>query len=174
MTVIVMNHRDYKNFTEGNYYHVFNRGNEKQLIFKDEEDFSVFYFFMQEAFCPNETFAKRKSKKQLRRKLLPAEAFNLKVYCLMPNHYHFLVRQNSTVSISKLIAKICTSYSKYFNKKYKRVGHLFQDRFKAVLIESDSQFNWTIEYIINNPKEGGLVTNTCDYKWSSQVTPLKP
>jgi GT2 family glycosyltransferase len=68
-----------------------------------------------------------------------------------------------------LLAKISTSYSKYFNKKYERVGHTFQDAFKAVLVVSDAQLLWLSAYIHQNPNVGGLVTKLSDYPWSSYL-----
>ena len=158
------NNRDYKNFVKGNYYHIYNRGIEKRAIFLDEEDYRVFTFFLEEAFYPERSLDAKIVTS--RRTLLPVGAFTLKTYCLMPNHYHFLIRQESNISISKLVSKICTSYSKYFNKKYDRVGHLFQDAFKATLIKSDEQFQWTIEYIGQNPVKAGLVFTDSEYPWS--------
>lgn len=156
------NKRDYKNFTRGNYYHIYNRGNEKHPIFRDTEDYRVFIFFLEEALYPEKSSNSIGS----RRALLPVGSFTLTAYCLMPNHYHLLLRQESNLSISKLISKICTSYSKYFNKKYDRVGHLFQGTFKSTLIESDEQFQWTIEYIRQNPVKAGLVFTHSEYQWS--------
>ncbi len=159
------NNRDYKNFQAGGYYHIYNRGNEKLPLFKDDEDYEVFLFFMNEAFYPENV--RPAVGERFRRKLLPIGAFHLHSYCLMPNHYHMLIKQNNKVPISKIISKVCTSYSKYFNKKYRRVGHLFQDAFKSVLITTYSQFLKTVEYILQNPIRAGLVTKISDYKWIS-------
>jgi len=156
-----MNNRDHKNFQKGNYYHVYNRGNNKNPVFLDEEDFKVFLFFAKEAFYPE--FITKKH----RRKILAKDSFGLVCYCLMPNHYHFIIEQKTEIPITKVIVKICTSYSKYFNKKYSSVGHLFQDKFKSVLIESNEQLRLVFDYIHNNPKEAGLVNNISDWKWSS-------
>ena len=93
--------------------------------------------------------------------------FKLHAFSLMPNHFHLLIEQVGDVSISKLMSKLCTSYSKYINKKYKRVGHVFQDEFKAVLIENDPQLMWTSSYIHTNAVKDGLVKHSKDYKWSS-------
>ena len=101
------------------------------------------------------------------RKSLPPESFSLLSYTLMPNHFHFLIRQNTDLPISKLLLKICGSYSKYYNKKYQRVGSLFQDQFKGVHIESDAQLLWLTAYIHNNPKVAGLVKDLNNYQWSS-------
>ncbi len=103
----------------------------------------------------------------LRIQPLPEEAFSIVCYCLMPNHFHFLIRQNADVSISKLINKVFTSYVRYFNKKYDRVGYLLQDRFKAVLIDNDEYLLWLSAYIHQNPKVAGLVKDLRNYRWSS-------
>ena len=103
------------------------------------------------------------------RKKLPPEAFALLCYCLMPNHFHFIIKQNTVLPISKLIAKVCTSYSMYFNKKYQKVGNLFQNKFKAVLITNDEQLMWTSAYIHNNPKTAEIVKDLKDYPWSSYL-----
>ena len=146
-----MNTRDYKKFAPGSYYHVFNRGNGKQNIFRNEEDYWFFLSRLEENLFPSRTTPSpedglqgknKKSNTPYERKVLPDESFDLLCYCLMPNHYHFLIRQNADVSIAKLISKVCTGYSKYFNKKYGRVGHLFQDKFKAVLVEDNDYLRW--------------------------------
>ena len=90
----------------------------------------------------------------------------------MPNHFHFLIRQDSSTAVSKLISKVCTSYSKYFNKKYERVGHLFQDAFKAVRVESDSQLLWLSTYIHQNPAVAGIAQDLNTYAWSSYINYL--
>jgi REP element-mobilizing transposase RayT len=160
------NNRDYKNLLKDHYYHVYNRGNEKACIFKDREDFLVFLFFMNESIHP-EMIECKTAVQRYRRTILPQNSFTLNAYCLMPNHYHLLIRQNSDIPISKLITKICTSYSKYFNKKYGRVGRVFQDIYKSVAVESDSQLYWLVEYIHQNPVRAGLVKTDFEYEWSS-------
>ncbi|MDP2932641.1 MAG: transposase, partial [bacterium] len=86
---------------------------------------------------------------------------------LMPNHFHFEMRQNADVSISKLLTKISTSYSKYYNKKYDHTGHIFQDQFKSVLITGDEQLLWLSAYIHANPLVAGLVKRLEDWQWGS-------
>ena len=94
-------------------------------------------------------------------------AFSILSYCLMPNHFHLAVRQETDIPIGKLILKVCTSYSMYFNRKYAHVGHVFQDQFKAVPITSDEQLLWLSFYIHNNPKKDGLVKRAQDWPYSS-------
>jgi len=85
----------------------------------------------------------------------------------MPNHFHLLIRQDTDLSISNLMLKVVTSYSKYFNRRYDRVGSLFQGPFKAVNISTDSYLLWLSAYIHQNPKVAGLVKNLEAYQWSS-------
>lgn len=75
----------------------------------------------------------------------------LLTFCLMPNHYHLLVFQSEKDAFTKLLRSICTAYTMYFNKKYKRVGHLFQSRFKASMIQKDSYLLHISRYIHLNP-----------------------
>lgn len=154
-----MNYRDYKQFGAAGYYHVYNRGNNKQDIFLDDEDRKCFLFRMREALYPEFVTSRRKP--------LPEGAFTLLAYCLMPNHFHLLIRQNLSTPISQLIKKVCTGYSKYFNKKHERVGHVFQDQFKAIGISNDSYLLWVSAYIHQNPKVGGLAESLPEYPWSS-------
>ncbi len=85
----------------------------------------------------------------------------------MPNHFHLLIEQVGDISISSLILKLCTSYTRYLNKKYKRVGHVFQDKFKAVLIENNPQLMWTSAYIHMNAVKDKIVKHPSKYPWSS-------
>ena len=155
-----MNTRDNKQTAPGGYYHIYNRGNAKQDIFYNPEDYNFFLSRLKLNLFPIDD-------EQNRIIMLPADSFSLIGYCLMPNHYHLIVRQNKEISTSKLITKVCTSYSKHFNKKYGRVGHLFQDRFKQINIDDNEYLKWLICYIHQNPKVAGLSTTPLDYRWSS-------
>lgn len=75
------------------------------------------------------------------------DEITLLAYCLMPNHFHFFIKQNNAQSIDKFMQSICTRYTMYFNKKYKRVGSLYQGIYKAVLIETEEQFIYLSKYI---------------------------
>ena len=160
MLWITMGNRDYKKFGAGEYYHVYNRGNAKQKIFIDDQDFSFFLFKLRQNLFPS-------IEHKFRTPPLPKGSFSLISYCLMPNHFHFLIKQNSDIPITKLLLRVCTSYSIYFNKKYERVGHLFQDQYKLVLVDNDSYLNWLSAYIHQNPSVAGLVKHPVDYQWSS-------
>ena len=140
-------------------------------IFKDHLDYKFFLYRLKESLSPDKIAlpggsSSSKGKIYIRKRL-PPNSFCLLSYCLMPNRFHFLIKQTGDLPISKIISKVCTGYSMYFNKKYKRVGGLFQDQFKAVRVENDSQLLWTSAYIHQNPAVAGLVEELADYPWSS-------
>lgn len=167
-----MSKRDYKQFACGSIVHVYNRGNNREDIFHDEEDYRAFLFRLGLGLgfeikelsdhsltsVPHSRIRITSSKKG---------SFKLHAFCLMRNHFHFLIEQCSDTPISKLISKICTSYAKYFNLKYKRVGHLFQDKFKSTLMETQPQLMWTSAYIHTNPVKDGFAKHSSQYPWSS-------
>lgn len=152
-----MRFRDYKIFRQGHFYHVYNRGVNKQPIFLDSQDF---YNFIKRV---NLTLGLTRGilGEKNRIKALPDGAFAILCYCLMPNHFHFLIRQNSEIGLEKLIQKVTTSYAIYFNKKYDRVGAVYQDAFKAKIVDSDSYLTYLSAYIHRNPE------NYLDYDFSS-------
>src|SRR3989344_4787987 len=170
-----MKNRDYKNFAKGEMYHVYNRGVGKMNLFEDSDDFKVFLNRLKENLFPetaklaqdNKFSISTRYKKIYKRKLLPPNSFDLICYCLMPNHFHLLIQQLTDLSVNKLISKVCTGFSIYYNKKHNRVGSVFQDAFKAVLIENNEQLLWTSLYIHENPQKSGLVEKPEDYEWSS-------
>ena len=128
------------------YYHLYNRGNNKALIFFENDNYSYFL-------------------NQFKKYVSPfCEVYS---YCLMPNHFHFFIRINDPVLFEKGIKNFFISYSKAINKKYQRVGSLFQGRYKVSEITSDSYYTRIITYIHQNPVVAGLVINMEDYKYSS-------
>ena len=157
-----MKYTDYKESGPGEYFHIFNRGNEKTNIFLDKDDFSFFLLRLRQNLQPSD-----KEKKTCRNRFLPEGSFSLVCYCLMPNHFHLLLRQNNDLRTGTLISRICTSYSSYFNKKYRRIGHLFQDKFKQTIIDNNEYLVWVSAYIHQNPKVAGIVKIPEDYLWSS-------
>lgn len=157
-----MKYRDYKESGPGEYFHIFNRGNEKTNIFLDKDDFSFFLLRLRQNLQPSD-----KEKKICRNRFLPEGSFSLVCYCLMPNHFHLLLRQNKDLRTGTLLSRVCTSYSSYFNKKYQRVGHLFQDKFKQVLIDTNEYLVWVSAYIHQNPQVAGIVKIPENYQWSS-------
>ena len=164
--------RDYKTFAPGEYYHIYNRGNGKMDIFRDQSDYQFFLSRLKEYLFPEEQRAPSPGAplfhKNLRlRKSFPTGSFTLISYCLMPNHFHFLIRQNGEIKISELMLSLIGGYSKYFNKKYKRVGSVFQDQFKSVHIDSNEYLLWLSAYIHQNPKVAAMVQNLSKYSYSN-------
>lgn len=147
------NDRDYKVFRAGCYYHVYNRGNHKKPIFLDSQDFLNFLKRLKLVLGLSKSLFGSSGKGRIRLKALPESSFSVLAYCLMDNHFHFLIRQNSHIGLDRLFSRLCTSYAKYFNKKYNQVGHLFQDAFKAKLISDDRYLVYLSAYIHNNPEK---------------------
>lgn len=164
-------------FTNGEIYHVFNRGVEKRNIFNEENDYCRCIETMKyyQKVGPKIRFSdfKKLSKKN---KEITLEIYKqhentveILAYCLMPNHFHFLLRQIRDGGISRFISDISNSHSKYINTKYDRVGPLFQGPFKEVHIESEEQLMHVSRYIHLNPVSSRLIeTNELKYYlWSS-------
>ncbi|WP_183574532.1 transposase [Mucilaginibacter sp. X5P1] len=133
------------------YYHLYNRGNNKDIIFFENDNY---VFFLN----------------QFKKHVLPfCEVY---AYCLMPNHFHFFLRVNDKESFEKGIKNFFISYSKAINKKHNRVGSLFQGRYKTSEITSNSYYTTIITYIHQNPVAAGLVKNMEGYKYSSYASYL--
>lgn len=165
-----MKNRDYKQLATGSIVHVYNRGNNREKIFYDEKDYEAFLFRLSLAL--GYTTEELKSIIHIpntRIRITPAQKndFKLHAFSLMPNHFHLLLEQCGDASISNLVSKLCTSFSMYINKKHERVGHVFQDQFKCVLIESNEQLMWTSAYIHINSVKDNIVVNPEEYLWSS-------
>lgn len=166
------NNRDYKNFAKGSIYHLYNRGDNKEIIFRDEQDYRAFLFRLGlglgiEKEDLNECELTKSPKSRIRISVLKPENFKLHAFCLMPNHIHLLIEQCGDESISKLISRVFTSFSKYINLKHKRIGHVFQDAFKAVSINTNPQLMLVSSYIHMNPVKDALVNKPEEYEWSS-------
>ena len=167
-----MSNRDYKKFNIGSIAHIYNRGNNKEKIFFDDQDYRAFLFRLalvlgfDQKELQNENLLSMPYSR-IRIEFKGKNKFKIHAFCLMPNHFHLLIEQVGDTSISKLISKVCSSYSKYINKKYKRVGHTFQDCFKAVIIENNPQLLWVSSYIHMNAVKDGLVKHPSEYLWSS-------
>ena len=128
------------------YYHVINRGNNQEKIFKNDRDKEKFLQYLEKA----------------------AERFSIifHSYCLMDNHYHLLV-QTPEANLSHAMQWINVSYATYFNRKRDRHGHLFQGRFKAILIDADEYLKHLSRYIHLNPVRAKIVASPAEYLWSS-------
>lgn len=157
-----------REFAENEYYHIFNRGFEKNKIFKDEQDFKIFLYYLFIYLAKPETIAKtypllspRLQTRNLNHDL------ELLSFCLMDNHFHFLLKQTSKNGISKFMQQLTNAYTKYFNGKYQRTGNLLQGRFKAVRISSDELLIHISRYIHLNPVVAGIAKTPEEYRWSS-------
>lgn len=138
-----------KTYIENGFYHIYNRGFEKRKIFLDKNDYLVFTHFM-----------RRSLDKEL--KVNPdgivnmhsiADEADLVCYCLMPNHFHFLIKQNTKVAVTKFLRRVLTSYVMYFNKRYQREGSLFQGKPRGVSVKNESYLLHLSKYIHLNPFE---------------------
>lgn len=165
-----------KQYVEGGYYHVYNRGVDKCIIFKDDQDYKVFLHLLKILLSP-----KPKDKEHpltvltgfIPVRLRPLyktlhKEVDLLAYCLMPNHFHLLLRQRSFSGLTQLMKRLCTTYSMYFNRRHDRVGHLFQGVYKAVNISDDPYLLHLSRYIHLNPIEltGSILVNR-SYPYSS-------
>ena len=145
-----------RQFDTDAYYHIYNRGVEKRSIFQDDTDY-VYFLHLLERHLGNEVQKDRKG-----RLYIQYESLELLAFCLMPNHFHlFMYQKDDPAEFTRLLRSVCTAYTMYFNRKYERVGHLFQDRFKAVRIDSDEYLQHISRYIHLNPPK------PFEYKWSS-------
>lgn len=153
-----------KIYSEESFYHLYNRGVEKRNIFLDEQDYSVFLSYLKTYLLPKDEvnlrtiigskgFGSQEKDKAI--KLLSLNNFSdeidLLAYSLLPNHFHLLVKQIHANGIDRFMNSLITRYVLYFNKKYHRVGPLFQGVYKAVLVENDEQLLHLSWYIHSNP-----------------------
>ncbi|MBE6774904.1 MAG: transposase [Ruminococcaceae bacterium] len=127
-------------------YHIMLRGINKQQIFEDEEDYEKFLWVI-------------KDTKEL-------SGYKLFAYCLMGNHIHLLIKEEKE-PLEQIFKRIGGKFVYWYNIKYQRVGHLFQDRFKSEPVEDDAYFLTVLRYIHQNPVKGNLCENVEDYKFSS-------
>ena len=147
-----MNSRDYKPNYGGGHFHVYNRGVNKLPIFLDDQDYQNF-LYRARVLLGKVPPPKRTAKGGIRLRVLPHGLVEVLAFCLMPNHFHFLMKQNDVNGVMMLMHRLCTSYTKYFNKKYGRVGHVFQDVFKSKDITEDAYLTQLTGYIHLNPKK---------------------
>ncbi len=133
--------------TENGCYHIITRGNQKQLVFLDTKDYDKYLGIL----------SKYKTKYR----------FKLYCFCLMPNHVHLIMEVKEPTLLSKIMKCLNLSYTIYFNSKYEKVGHLWQDRFKSKIIEKDAYFLECINYIEANPVRASLTEDIEEYTWSS-------
>lgn len=145
-------------FSIGEYYHVYNRGNDKRVIYLDREEYKRFLTLLyicngsmpvniREQFPKGNAFGFRELRDFNRGETL----VDIGAYCLMPNHFHLLIKEKNEGGITKFIGKLSTGYSMYFNSKHERTGKLFEGPFKAVHITADEHLKYLFSYIHLNP-----------------------
>lgn len=153
-----------KEYSSNSYYHIYNRGVEKRLIFQDDQDYTVFLSYLRTYLIPKDTdllnqqLSDPSLNSKEKRKILNllnlnnfSEEIILLAYCLMPNHFHFLLKQKNPNDMDRFMNSLATRYTMYFNKKYKRVGTLYQGVYKAVIVYTDKQLLNVTHYIHKNP-----------------------
>jgi putative transposase len=153
-----------KTYIAASFYHIYNRGVEKRNIFLEDIDYRVMLSYLQTYLLPkdeqrlyaviadpNAYYKDKNNALKLLRLNNFSKSITLLSFCLMTNHYHMIIRQHEELSMDSFMNSLWTRYTMYFNKKYKRVGPLFQDVYKAVLIQSDEQLLHLSRYIhVNN------------------------
>jgi len=132
----------------GAHYHVTSRGNERKDVFKSQKDRAQFLSYLESAVNRYEAV--------------------IHAYCLMSNHYHLLL-ETPAGNLSKIMQHINGAYTNYFNVKRKRSGHLFQGRYKAIVIEADEYAQELSRYIHLNPVRANMVGKPEEYRWSSYL-----
>lgn len=148
-----------KTYTENGYYHLYNRGVNKRSLFKDQQDYGVFLGYLKQYLSPDDKSPVFRNitvrNKVFKTLTAPCKNYyqeiELLAYCLMPNHFHLLVKQASARSIEAFMKSLGTRYTMYFNKRYQRTGPLFQSRYKAVLVDNENQLTHLSRYIHLNP-----------------------
>lgn len=138
------------------FYHIYNRGVNKQPVFLDSKDYAVFLNLLKRYLDLEPVKDKNGREYENLHQKLEVVAF-----CLMPTHFHLFIFQHTPDAMTRLLRGVATSYTGYFNKKYRRSGPLFTDRFKASMIDNDAYLIHISRYIHINPK--GYRT----YEWSS-------
>jgi len=150
-----------KEFVENGIYHVYNRGIEKREIFIDEHDYQHFLWIVDEFIKPdhptpgNPFFLRRSLKNEI----------SILSYCLMPNHFHFLIKQKTEDGITKFMRRISTVYATYFNDRYSHEGKVFQGIYKAATVDTDGYLMQVSSYIHRNPIS--FCSDLSQYKYSS-------
>ena len=139
--------RPKRQYKKKSYYHIYNRGNNREKVFKTSSDKSFFISLLY----------RYRNKTDL----------VLDTYTVMDNHFHLILRTgNKPEIISKFMQRVCTSYAMITNRKYSRVGHIFQGRYNAKYLRYKKDLKQVRSYIKQNPVKEGLVKKAKDYPWS--------
>ena len=138
--------RTARKLSESGIYHVILRGINRQQIFYDEEDYEYFISLLE--------------------RFQAVSHYELYAYCLMGNHIHLLLKTGDE-PLDRIFRRIGASFVYWYNLKYQRVGHLFQNRFKSEPVETDQYFLTAMRYILRNPVKAGLCVKPEDYPYSN-------
>lgn len=132
-------------------YHVTTRGNRKEEIFRDEQDFRVYLRILEDTIIYYSYLN-----------------YQILTYCLMSNHVHLLIKTDSE-PLKRFMARLNSMYTKYFNKKYGYIGHLFQSKYFSEIIKDDAHLLQVSKYVHLNPVKAKIVEEPDQYKWSSYL-----
>lgn len=164
-------------FVQNCYYHVYNRGANQQIIFKDQKDYQTFTgilsYYLEHPLgtAPSTIMRLNPLKNKERFFVKEAPTLSLLAYCLMPNHFHLMIKQLSDeITISNLMRRLCVGYAMYYNDRYHHSGTIFQGKYKNVLVENEYQWIYLSKYIHRNPthlQRTDLCKNLGDYQYSS-------
>ncbi len=141
--------RDARVCQTGLTYHVINRGNNREVIFVEQEDYTHYLNTVQ-----------RYKKKY---------GFKLFAFCLMTNHVHMLIKVEGDVSISRIMQSITIAHTRFYNYKYQRSGHVWQGRFMSPIVSEDDHLLTVMRYIEQNPLRARMVKDVGEYRWSSYL-----
>jgi len=159
---------------EGETYHIFNKTCYDLPLFKNKHEFFIFLeavqYYLQSH--PPVKFSKYRKNKKRYNLDFSQKLVTVVCFCLMPNHFHFILRQELEKGIEKYMRRLCNSYAHYFNTKYEAAGSLFHGSFKSIRIENDEQLLHLSRYIHLNPVSGFLVKEPKDYPFSSYLSYL--
>ena len=155
----------------GETYHVYNRGVDRRNIFESEDDIKRFYYsllyFNTQEISINFRLAKS------RYSSVEGQLVKVVAYCLLPNHFHLILKQVDDGGVAQFMKKVSSGYTGYFNEKYSRSGSLFQGVYKRVLVESSEQYNYLLSYVNENHavhglkrRSGFLYSSSCHYDGS--------
>lgn len=133
-------------FVKGQYYHIYNHAVSNNLLFYDEEDYQMCLLRLSRYY--------------------DNEDYSILAYCLMPNHYHFLLYQKTDNSFSSSISRLWYSFSCYYNKKYSRRGTIFAGKQQHIGIRNEDYLKYLCVYIHLNPVKAKLVDSPEAWEWS--------
>ncbi|MFH1472834.1 MAG: transposase [bacterium] len=172
----------------GEHYHIFNRAVNKQVIFHDIKDYTRFLFLILYLQSPVKilhigqlvrNFAEHFGQSRAlatgyEEEIVKKRTVELVAFCIMPNHFHLVIKGVEEGGIAVYMQRVLTAYSKYYNTKYEKSGHVFQGPYGAVYVEDDRQLLYLSSYIHRNPREISRWYNKEDqYTWSSYQDLIK-